>query len=132
MKKTGVWIDKEKAHIITLENDKENILTVFSEVENFHITSNQFLGGSQEILADKKILEREKNQLKTYFKEIASHLMDADVIVIFGPAETGVRFRKELQENYRDLSTKIKGVEKADSMTENQVKAWVREYFQSN
>jgi len=132
MKKIGIWLDKEKAYIVTLENDKENIFTLFSEVENFHITSNQFLGGSQEILADKKILEREKNQLKSYFKKIVSEIIDADAIVIFGPAETGVKFRKELQDNYRDLNTKIKGVKKADSMTENQVKALVREYFQSN
>jgi len=43
-----------------------------------------------------------------------------------------MKFSEELHKNHKPLSTKIKGVKKADSMTENQVKAWVRDFFKSH
>ena len=81
------------------------------------------------MVQDSKYLEREKHQLKAYFKEIASKMKDAKAIVIFGPAQTKEKLRKELQENYKDLNTKVKAVKNADSMTDNQVKALVRDFF---
>ena len=39
---------------------------------------------------------------------------------------------KELQEKYRQLYSKVKAVEKADNMTDNQLMAWVRDYYHSN
>ena len=75
---------------------------------------------------------REKHQLKLYFKEIANEVRDASSLVIFGPAEVKDKLNKELQEKYKDISLKVKGVNVADSMTENQMKAWVRDFFKSN
>ena len=86
-------------------------------------------GGPQDVVQDSKFLERERHQIKTYFNTITSKIKDADALVIFGPAETGEKFSKFLHEHYNELSTKLKGVRKADSMTNNQVKAWVRDFF---
>ena len=36
MKNIGIWMDKEKAHIIRLDNKEENLETIFSEVEFFN------------------------------------------------------------------------------------------------
>ena len=132
MKNLGIWLDKKKARIISLENENERMDTVVSEVEDFHIqggSGTKFKGGPQDVVQDSKYLEREKHQLKAYFKEIASKMKDAKAIVIFGPAQTKEKFRKELQENYKDLNAKVKAVKSADSMTDNQVKALVREFF---
>jgi stalled ribosome rescue protein Dom34 len=126
---TGIWLDKERALILTLNNEKETLTTINSEIENYHPTSNKTAGGPLEISKDRKYLEREKQQFKAYFKELVSVIMDTDALVIFGPAETKDKFSKELSENHNKLSTKIKGVKKADSMTENQMKAWVKDFF---
>ncbi|NND11793.1 MAG: hypothetical protein EX254_05670 [Flavobacteriaceae bacterium] len=132
MKKTGIWIDKDTAHIVTIENETETVKTINSEVEHFRIHGGyggRAKGGPQDVVQDSKYLEREKHQLKAYFKEIANEIKNSDELVVFGPAETGEKFRKELQERYADIGKKLKEVKKADSMTDNQVKAWVRNYF---
>lgn len=134
MKKTGIWLDKDKALIVTLENGKETLNTVMSNVEHYRPhggSGTRFKGGPQDVVQDSKYLDREKQQLKQYYKSLASKIKDTDALVIFGPADTNEKFSKELHKNHKPLSTKIKGVKKADSMTENQVKAWVRDFFKS-
>ncbi|MBL4664051.1 MAG: hypothetical protein JKY22_10990, partial [Flavobacteriaceae bacterium] len=86
-------------------------------------------GGPQDVVQDSKYLEREKNQLGIYFKEIIRHLYDSRQIVIFGPAETGQKFRKELDDNYIPLAALVSDVVITDSMTKNQMMALVRNYY---
>ncbi len=129
----GVWLDKEKAFVI-FKNDENVVLkTIKSNVENYRIgggSGTRFKGGPQDVVQDSRYLEREKNQLKKYFKEIASNIKNAEAIVIFGPAETYRKFHKELQLQYKTIGAKVKAVKLADSMTENQVKALVKEFFE--
>ncbi len=135
MKQTGIWLDKDKAYIVSLENENETFETVSSNIEHYNIhggSGTRLKGGPQDVVQDSKYLEREKQQLKHYFKAIVSQINKTDALVIFGPAETYEKFSKELHENYNSLSTKIKGLEKADSMSDNQVKALVRDFFKSN
>lgn len=132
MKRTGVWLDKLKAHVVAIFNDKVSFNTILSNVETFHIhggSGSRLKGGPQDVVQDSKYLEREKHQLKKYFKNIASEIKDAEEVVIFGPAETGEKFYKELTENHKGLKIKVRDVIKTDSMTKNQVKAWVKEFY---
>ena len=132
MKKIGIWLDKEKAHLVTLKNEDVRFRTINSEIEFFHPKGgarSKTKWGPQDVVQDSKYLEREKHQLKLYFKELAKAMEDAEAIAIFGPADTNDKFYKELNENYKTLALKVKTVEKADSMTENQVKALVRDFF---
>lgn len=132
MKNIGVWMDKEKAYVITIKGLKENMVTVFSEIEDFHIgggSGSRFKGGPQDVVQDSTYLEREKNSFKAYFKEIIHYLKNTDSILIFGPAEAGEKFKKELQKKHKPIWKKVKAVLKADSMTQNQTIAFVRDYF---
>lgn len=132
MKKIGVWVDKDKAYIVTVENKTEELVTINSNIEHFHIgggSGTKAKGGPQDVVQDSKYLEREKHQVKAYFKELVTQIDDADVIVVFGPAEMNMRFKKELEEHYKELNSKVKAVKKVDSMTNNQVKALVRDFF---
>jgi len=134
MKNTGIWMDKEKAYIIDIKENNEDMITIFSEIEDYRIhggSGTRFKGGPQDVVQDSKYLEREKNQFKAYFKKIIPHIENADMIVIYGPAEAGKKFNKELAENYKDIGNKVKAVIKADSMTENQIKALIRDYFKN-
>ena len=133
MKKvTGVWIDKRIAKIVTLHNDSENFLEINSSIEEFHPkggSGTRLKGGPQDVVQDSKYTEREKHQQKRFFKSIIDVIEDSDSIVIFGPAEMGVKLNTQISESNTQLHKKIKEVTSADSMTDNQVKAWVRAYF---
>lgn len=135
MKYTGVWIDKDKAHIVKIDSGKEIFSTIQSEIEHFKAkggSGQKFKSGPQDVIKDSKFLEREKQQFKQYFKNIAEAIKDADTLVLFGPAGTNEKFKKELSKNYSTLNTKVKDVAKTDSMTNNQIIAWVRDYFKLN
>jgi len=132
MRRIGIWLDKKNAHIVEIHDDRVSLNTILSEVEDFNIhggSGTKFKGGPQDVVQDSRYLEREKQQLKKYFKNIVSAVSDAEDLVIFGPAETGEKFYKELTESYSDIKAKVKDVVKTDSMTKNQVKAWVKEFF---
>ncbi len=132
--KTGIWLDKEKAHIVTLHNGEVSFNTILSNVENFHIhggSGTRLKGGPQDVVQDSKYLEREKHQLKKYFNEIVSEIKNSKEIVLLGPAETSKKLQKEINEQYHSLKTRVKDVVKADSMTKRQVKAWVKDFFES-
>jgi len=114
------------------DDGQVSFTTVLSNVENFRISGgsgSKLKGGPQDVVQDSKYLEREKHQLRKYFEDIISRIEDSKAIVIFGPAETGARFYKELSTNHKNLSTQIKDVAKADSMTKRQIVAWVKDFF---
>lgn len=132
MKKTGVWLDKNKALIVTLENNKESLKIIPSNVEHYHVyggSGTRFKGGPQDVVQDRKYLEREKHQLKKYFENIISKIKNTDALVLFGPGETQVKLQKKISDNYKELYEKLLANEKTDSMTYNQVKAWTRDFF---
>jgi hypothetical protein len=133
MKNIGIWMDKEKAHIVRLTDNGEKLETITSNLEFFRPAggsrTRSTKWGPQDVVQDSKYLEREKHQLKAYFNNLADAIGDADAIALFGPAETNEKFRKELSENHKTLAAKLIAVTKADSMTPNQIKALVRDFF---
>ncbi len=135
MNNIGIWIDKEKAYIISLKNDDTSVDTIQSEIETFNIgggSGTRFKGGPQDVVQDSKYLEREKHQFKSYFKKITKAIANADAIAIFGPADTNFKLEQELAKNYKQLAKKVKTVEKTDSMTNNQVVALVKDFFDAH
>ena len=135
MKRSGIWLDKEKAYIVTIEGEIEHMETVTSDIERYRIkggSGSRFTSGPQDVMKDVKFLNREKQQFKNYFKDIVTKIIDTDQLVLFGPAGTNEKLKSELDNNYKDISTKVKAVIKADAMTDNQIKAWVRDFFASN
>jgi len=133
MKRAGIWIDRKVAIIIELDNIEEEIKTTVYKVENldsdFSGSKDYEKGGAQEIVKDRKGLEIKKHAIKGYFEKIISHLKGLDSIVIYGPAEMPMDFNKELETDYPALHKKVLDVIKADSMTDNQVKAMVKNYY---
>lgn len=58
-----------------------------------------------------------------------NELKGADEIVLSGPAGMKTELEKLIQDD-TDLSSRLKGVETTDRMTENQIVAWVKKYFE--
>ena len=133
MKKTGIWMDKEKAHIVRLEENGETFETLYSEMEFFNIKggsrTRNTKWGPQDVVQDGKYLEREKHQLRQYFQKVSDGVQNADELTLYGPEDTAEKFHKYLDEQSQILAGKVRSVTKADSMTDNQVKALVKDFF---
>ena len=134
MKYIGIWLDKEKAHLVILKNGNESMFTINSEVEFFNPkggSRSKSRWGPQDVVQDSKYTEREKHQLKSYFDEISKALKkeNAQALALFGPGNTYAQFSKWLEEHQRDMAEKVQKAEKADSMTQNQFRALVRDTF---
>ncbi len=132
MKNIGIWLDKRIAKIVSIENDIEHLEFIESGVDDFHVvggSGTKFKGGPQDVVQDSKYLEREKHQLKAFFEAIADKIQTADQIAIFGPAQANEKLIKELQENYQMIAARVKAVLKTDSMTNNQLKSMIRNFF---
>ena len=135
MKQIGIWIDKREAKIVSIEEGNEHLNIITSDIEDFHAgggSGTRLKGGPQDVVQDSRYLERERHQLTEFFKDIIKCIVDADAIVIFGPAQTRLKLIDELSGKHSQLHSKIKSTEKADNMTDNQIKAWVRDYYDSD
>tara|TARA_R110000787_G_scaffold196454_1_gene307787 strand:- start:8509 stop:8922 length:414 start_codon:yes stop_codon:yes gene_type:complete len=135
MRNTGIWLDREKAFIINIDKKTASVHLIASNLEHFNISGGsgtKFKGGPQDVVQDSKYLEREKHQFKNYFSEIIEYVKNTNALVIFGPADSHQKLKKEIQEFHKELNEKVIAVIKSDSMTENQLKALVRDFFKSN
>lgn len=132
MKNIGIWLDKDKAYIVTIEGNEEFTTTIPSEIEHYRIyggSGTRLKGGPQDVVQDSKYLEREKHQTKNYFNKIISYVKDADALALFGPAGTNDKLKKEIEDFHRELNEKVIAVKKVDSMTDNQMRALIRDFF---
>ena len=129
----GIWIDNKQAIIVKLFNGKETMEKITSGIENKVRTKGegkQFTRmGKQFFTFEKSKEEKLKYQLKDYFDRVIEKIKDADSIIIVGPAEAKTGLHKEISKS-KVLLSKIKSVEAADSMTDKQVAALVRNYFE--
>ena len=75
MKKyTGIWLDQEKAYIISILNGEEDFYQVISDVEG-HVrmsggSRSKAPYGPQEASSEKKREERRKHQLQRYYEAV--------------------------------------------------------------
>lgn len=132
MKQTGIWIDRKQAKIVSIVEGKEQFYTVESEVEDFHVkggSGTSLKGGPQDVVQDRKYLERQKHQLSHFFSRIIPYISNTDEIVIAGPAQTSIQLKTELSAKHPLIHEKVISIEKADSMTDKQFVAWVKDCF---
>jgi len=131
-KKVGIWLDSEKAYIISLINGREKLEKIESNVESrvrYEGEKKSFSRiGGQLVNPQKKKTKRKKQQLKNYFQNILKKTKDAGDIYIFGPAEAKTGLNKEYSK-HKELQSKVLRVENSGKLTENQMIAQVREVF---
>lgn len=133
MKKTiGLWIDHRKAVVVVVTDKKEEVKLISSNVEK-QLRRADALGSktpyeSLQVPAD-DIRDREfMGHLNMYYDEVISFIRDAESILIFGPGEAKGELKKRIESN--NLGARIAAVETVDKMSDRQIAAKVREYFQ--
>ncbi len=126
----GLWIDRKKAVILTLEDEKEQIQQIESHLEK----NVRFRGGArgktpygaQFFTAEDQKDRRLGGHLKKYYEEVVAMIRDAASILIMGPGEAKFEFEKCLP---RAVEQRVVMIEAADRLTERQFAARVRKYF---
>jgi len=153
-KRVGVWIDTEKAVIISLKEEKKsvNILTpqpgkriskspkvsddirsiVASPIETklrIPGDSKEFArSGNQHYSTELKNEHKLKNEKKRYFRNILEGIKDVDEVVLFGPSI----LKKELQSHIEkdpQLYPHLKAVESTNFMSDKQMVRWVEHFY---
>ncbi len=134
-KQTGIWIDSKKAIIVTLNEGQETVTEIQSDLENrvYHDKEGDkgSFFGHQHINSEKTQEERKKHQMNIYLKDIITNVNEADEIYIFGPAETKTKLQQKINAEKTDISSRLKMVEPAESMTSNQIVAKVKKFYQA-
>lgn len=133
-KQTGIWIDTKQAVIVSLEETNHPVKIIYSSIEGreripgegkwFTRFGNRFMN------FEKKKEQRRSNEIREYLKNVANEIKDVDELVLFGPAAMKTELDKYIRNNAVPAPS-IKGVEAADSMTENQIIAYVKKFYQN-
>jgi stalled ribosome rescue protein Dom34 len=113
----GVWIDNQKAMIITSDNDGD-----YTIKEKLKADEN-FGGGSEHSMNNAK----QSGNLK-YFKTISNQLLKYDEILIFGPGKSQEQLQNHLEEDAQFNKKKI-SIDSAEHLTDPQMIARVRDFF---
>ena len=130
--KVGVWIDHRKAVIVAVTDKGEEIGLIISKVETQRRRSGDSpLKGPYDPLqvpADDSRQRTLTGQLNIYYDAVIASIREAESILIFGPGEAKDELKARLERS--NLGGRIVGIETVDKMTDRQIAAKVRKYFQ--
>lgn len=134
-KKTGIWIDQEKALIVRIEGDGPPVLEKMkSDVESrIRIAGEGKVSArfGQSFIDDKeKKQHRQHNQREKFFKEIIKEIKNADYLYLMGPGPAKEGLYNAL-ENDQTARVKVIMTEPADRMTQQQLIVKVESFFNS-
>ena len=132
-KLTGIWLDSEKAFVITLIDGRPAVEKIDSPVEtrvriNGEKKQYSRLGGMF-VNPQKKRTKRHEQQLKAYYHMIMEKVKDSDAVYVFGPSNTPKRFYKELL-HHKELASKVVAYESKGYLTRNQMIARVKRIYE--
>jgi len=133
-KNIGIWIDTKQAFIIKLLNNKHSIKKIDSNIE----TRERILGeskkygrfGNQYLTYEKNTENKRKNQTTIFFKILLKEIVNYNSIVLFGPSNMKNLFEKEIKKN-KQFTYKIISVSTTKLLTENQMVAWVKNFYKN-
>jgi hypothetical protein len=123
-KKVGLWIDRNKAVIVSITNNVEGRSIITSDMEHYILYSTIVPGdGSPENIRDRRFW----NHLSEYYDKIIAHIRDATEIQIFGPEVAKYELQKRLENE--GLAGLVVGMEDAVKMTDLQISTKVLQRF---
>lgn len=135
MKKTvGLWIDHREAVIVFISSEGEVTKKIQSHAEKHASRSNGVQSTTayeaQLVPADDRRQSAFTEQLNRYYDEVIGSIHDAESILLLGPGEAKNELKKRSEEH--QLNHRIAAVETADRMTEAQIVAKVRIFYQKH
>ena len=136
-KQSGIWIDLRNAYIIQLPaaihgNEDVDVIHLTSEIEETAATGgtrSKTPWGPQGGDVKRTAQERRHHEEKHFFEAVIDKIRhNTAELVIFGPSEAKHGLANAIGE-HKDFRPEIAGVQTADQMTQHQMVAWVRTFF---
>jgi len=128
----GLWIDHRKAIIVAVTDKGEETTLIISKVDKQPGRSGGVRSTtsyeSQRVRADDSRQRKLTGQLNIYYDAVIACMRNAESILIFGPGEAKGELKKRLKRD--NLGARVVGIESVDKMTDRQIAAKVRKYFQ--
>jgi hypothetical protein len=123
-KRVGLWINRNKAVIVSIANNIEGKRIITSDMEHYVLYSTVVPGdGSPENLRDRRFW----NHLGEYYDKIIAHIRDATEIQIFGPDLAKNELQMHLESE--GLAGNIVSIEDAEILTDLQIATIVQKRF---
>ena len=123
-KKVGLWLDRNKAVIVSIDNNIEAKRIITSDMEHYVLYSTTVPGdGSPEEIRDRRFWDH----LDEYYDKIIAHIRDATEIQIFGPE--GAKYELQTRLEREGLAGHIISMEDADKLTDLQIAIKVQKRF---
>ena len=119
-KKIGIWMDHANAHL--MEYEDPIVTTIIASDSTYE--EKQFTLQKGESFMQRKNQEQEA----AYYKTIADSIRNYDEVLLFGPTNAKTELSNILEDDLSFSKIKIE-IKQADKMTENQERAFVRDYF---
>ena len=126
----GVWIDHQRAVIVALLNSHVELRTVDSNLSKrvkAQAKNSYAPVGESDIMPDDERDRAFNRHLTTYYDRVVAAMGSADEIYLMGPGEAKYEMRRSIEK--LGLAPRLADVESADSMTNRQVIARVKEFF---
>jgi len=131
-KNIGIWIDSNKAVIIILSNNTHSLKIIESNIvfrERVEGETKKYGRFGGQYLTYEKNRENRRNELTNlFFKKLVKEISNCSAIVLFGPSTMKIQFDKEIKKNMQ-IAAKLVGAYNSDSITENQMVAWVKDFY---
>ncbi|WP_428659245.1 hypothetical protein [Runella sp.] len=119
LKKIGIWMDSETAHLMEFTDESLQTVTVESKKDTT-------LSNSENLMHNK-----EQQHQSEYYKKLSDAIREYEDVLLFGPTNAKAELFNLLKADHHFDKIKIEMLP-ADKMTENQQYAFVREYFSKN
>jgi hypothetical protein len=130
--KVGLWIDHRKAFIVAVtDKGAETRLVISAAEKQLRRSGDSPLRGPYDSLQVPAADSRQRTltgHLNIYYDAVIASIRDAEAILIFGPGDAKDELKKRLKKN--NLAGRVVGIETVDKMTDRQIAAKVRKYFQ--
>ena len=119
-KKLGIWMDHASAHLMEY-SDAMTTEVILSE--STHEEKEKTLQKGESMMHNK-----EQQQDAAYYKTLGESIKNYDEVLLFGPTNAKIELLNILKADMHFDKIKIETMQ-ADKMTENQERAFVRDYF---
>jgi hypothetical protein len=123
-KKIGMWLDRNKAVIVSIIDNVEGRRIITSDMEHYVLYSKVVPGdGSPEEIRDRRFW----NHLGEYYDNIIAHIQGATAVQIFGPEVAKYELQKHMES--QGISEYIVSIENAEKMTDLKIAEKVLKRF---
>lgn len=120
-KNIGIWMDHHNANIIELNESGIQIIKIESEFT--HQQKEHSLNKNENLMHNK-----ENHLQQSFYKKIGDMIKNYSHVIIFGPTSAKSELLNVLRSDHHFDKIKIE-ISSSDKMTENQQRAFVKEYF---